>query len=471
VWSYWWGGACGEQKLADTSPQLHNLGYRDRAWSVNKLAAVARKQGLAQVCVRIPNALYGYLTMELQEAFVKIREQVKAYPGAGEGQAHDGSQLNQCDPPGLLPRADATGDLPAQGRVPAAARGQRERQPGVLDSCLQLPQPGQDLEVLGPLLRPGLAGEPGGGRVARLTPAAATSRLSSAGPPTAAPSWPACSTSSASRTGRASWGAAFDRHIDNVPYWVWLAWIPQLLLSLQRPEQAYTKAILFKVAAMYPQALYYWFENAPAGEEGHCAPCRGCAAGRQPHAAAAGLRGGGGGAGAGQGQGQQAQNSSASAASNDAPMGGPGVANGVHNPKGPGQPGQPGAPAGAPGAPQGASRGRGSSRGRGRGRGRGGADGNAASSLASGAMSAFDAAKEVMETLRVKHPNLAAELEGMLTEIGARFVPLPEERLLAVVHALLQRCYKYPTATTAEVPMSLKRSCRGCAARASPRTR
>jgi transformation/transcription domain-associated protein len=57
-------------------------------------------------------------------------------------------------------------------------------------------------------------------------------------------------------------------------------------------------------------------------------------------------------------------------------------------------------------------------------------------------------------------------LQVLLTEIGARFVPLPEERLLAVVHALLHRCYKYPTATTAEVPQSLKKElagvCRAC---------
>ena len=43
---------------------------------------------------------------------------------------------------------------------------------------------------------------------------------------------------------------------------------------------------------------------------------------------------------------------------------------------------------------------------------------------------------------------------------------LPEERLLAVVNALLHRCYKYPTATVAEVPLSLKKElsgvCRAC---------
>lgn len=57
-------------------------------------------------------------------------------------------------------------------------------------------------------------------------------------------------------------------------------------------------------------------------------------------------------------------------------------------------------------------------------------------------------------------------MQSLLTEIGSRFVTLPEERLLAVVNALLHRCYKYPTATTAEVPQSLKKElsgvCRAC---------
>ena len=43
---------------------------------------------------------------------------------------------------------------------------------------------------------------------------------------------------------------------------------------------------------------------------------------------------------------------------------------------------------------------------------------------------------------------------------------MPEERLLAVVNALLHRCYKYPTATNAEVPQPLKKElsgvCRAC---------
>lgn len=45
-------------------------------------------------------------------------------------------------------------------------------------------------------------------------------------------------------------------------------------------------------------------------------------------------------------------------------------------------------------------------------------------------------------------------------------MPKPEERLLAVVHALLHRCYKLPFSNAAEVPASLKRElagvCRAC---------
>ena len=64
---------------AQTNPPLHHLGYRDKAWNVNKLARVARKQGLHDVCVKILDKMYGHSTMEVQEAFVKIREQAKAY--------------------------------------------------------------------------------------------------------------------------------------------------------------------------------------------------------------------------------------------------------------------------------------------------------------------------------------------------------------------------------------------------------
>lgn len=48
-------------------------------------------------------------------------------------------------------------------------------------------------------------------------------------------------------------GRAFDKYLEQVPHWVWLSWIPQLLLSLQRTEAPHCKLVLLKIATVYPQ--------------------------------------------------------------------------------------------------------------------------------------------------------------------------------------------------------------------------
>lgn len=62
---------------------------------------------------------------------------------------------------------------------------------------------------------------------------------------------------------------------------------------------------------------------------------------------------------------------------------------------------------------------------------------------------------QLMEFLRSKHPTMAQVLELVLGDIGSRFVPKPEERLLAVVHALLLRCYKLPFSNAAGQPCNV----------------
>jgi len=56
-----------------TVPNLHQMGYRDKAWSVNRLAHVARLHHLPETCVQMINTLYGFNAMEVQEAFVKVQ--------------------------------------------------------------------------------------------------------------------------------------------------------------------------------------------------------------------------------------------------------------------------------------------------------------------------------------------------------------------------------------------------------------
>nr|GEX15895.1 transformation/transcription domain-associated protein-like [Tanacetum cinerariifolium] len=46
---------------------------------------------------------------------------------------------------------------------------------------------------------------------------------------------------------------AFDKFVDQIPHWVWLSWIPQLLLSLQRSKAQHCKLVLRKVSTVHRQ--------------------------------------------------------------------------------------------------------------------------------------------------------------------------------------------------------------------------
>lgn len=43
---------------------------------MNRLGAVALKHGLPDTCLQMLNTMYGFNAMEVQEAFIKIKEQV-----------------------------------------------------------------------------------------------------------------------------------------------------------------------------------------------------------------------------------------------------------------------------------------------------------------------------------------------------------------------------------------------------------
>lgn len=74
--------------LEPAVPHLRHLGVRDKAWSINRLASVARRHGSCDVCIEIVNNMYNYSFMDVQEAFIKIVEQAKAYLAMPEEQVH-----------------------------------------------------------------------------------------------------------------------------------------------------------------------------------------------------------------------------------------------------------------------------------------------------------------------------------------------------------------------------------------------
>ncbi|GMH24561.1 hypothetical protein Nepgr_026404 [Nepenthes gracilis] len=449
--------------LGTTNSQLHLLGYRDKAWNVNKLAHIGRKQGLHDVCVGILDKMYGHSTMEVQEAFVKIREQAKAYLEM-KGELSSGlSMINSTNleyfpvkhraeilrlkGDFLLKQSDCEGANREYSNAISLFKNLPKGWISWGNYCDMAYKETHDEIWLEYAISCFLQGIKFGISNSRSHLARVLYLLSFD-----TPNEPA--------------GRAFDKYLDQIPHWVWLSWIPQLLLSLQRIEAPHCKLVLLKIATVYPQALYYWLRTyllerrdvANKSELGRLAMAQ---QRMQQNASGAGPSSLGStdgsarmqshGALGSESQSHQVSQSGATVASHDG-----GTSNGqetdrsavegnVHSGNEPHM--QQSSSTSNEGSQNALRR-------------------SGALSLVASAASAFDAAKDIMEALRSKHTNLASELEILLTEIGSRFVPLPEERLLAVVNALLHRCYKYPTATTAEVPQALKKElsgvCRAC---------
>ncbi|KAK3007679.1 hypothetical protein RJ639_014816 [Escallonia herrerae] len=475
-----------------TNSQLHHLGYRDKAWNVNKLAHIARKQGSCDVCVSILEKMYGHSTMEVQEAFVKIREQAKAYFDM-KGELTNGlklintnleyfpvkhkAEIFRLKGDFLLKLNDCEGANLAYSNAISLFKNLPKGWISWGNYC-DMVVTIQFLVVIWVLC------------IALIS----NLILFQAYKETHDEIWLEYAVScflqgikfgipnSRSHLARVLYllsfdtpnepvGRAFDKYLDQIPHWVWLSWIPQLLLSLQRTEAPHCKLVLLKVATVYPQALYYWLRTyllerrdvANKSEFGRMA----MAQQRMQQNASGGSAGSGsvvladgnarapshgGSSVSSDNQIHQGSQSGGAVGSHDAVNSqmqeserAASVEGGVH--AGNDQPLQQSSSTMNDGGQSALRR-------------------NGALNLVASAASAFDAAKDIMETLRSKHTNLASELEILLTEIGSRFVTLPEERLLAVVNALLHRCYKYPTATTAEVPQSLKKElsgvCRAC---------
>ena len=66
--------------FSNTNHQIPQLGYGDKAWSVNKLAHVAHKKGLYDVCVTELNKMDGYSTMDVQASIQIFISSVVFFP-------------------------------------------------------------------------------------------------------------------------------------------------------------------------------------------------------------------------------------------------------------------------------------------------------------------------------------------------------------------------------------------------------
>jgi transformation/transcription domain-associated protein len=404
----------------------------DSPWSVIKLAHTARKQRLPDVCLGALAKLYSVPAMDVQDAFSKLREQVSiCYESATE---YSGglSILNttNLDYFSLRQKAEMFRlkalFLEAQGALPEANQ--------TFSHCLQICDSyGKGWLSWGHycyrlfLVRKELA-------LASQTIAcylqAIHHRCNSARLMIARVLW---LLNMDDRRGVLI--QAFETHGKQLPIWIWIIWIPQLLMALGRPEAPQIRGLLRGLSAKFPQALYYTMRAFFLENRDNAMMLA-----------------------------NQQQQQAASPSSGASPSGslvyyrtksGHVVGVPVTMPVGQVQevPGLVGPPRPTPAAFNAAP-----------GivltleawnekvRNNGG-DGHSVKAE----VGPVQYTEDLLNFLRRSHDSLTFEMECMLEEMITRFRPEPEEELLTAVHALLLKCYQLPRLTKTEpVPKMLR---------------
>ena len=69
----------GPQSGNATGNSFAYRGYHETAWIINRFAHVARKHQLPEVCISQLSKIYTLPNIEIQEAFLKLREQAKCH--------------------------------------------------------------------------------------------------------------------------------------------------------------------------------------------------------------------------------------------------------------------------------------------------------------------------------------------------------------------------------------------------------
>ncbi|KAF6808402.1 histone acetylase complex subunit [Colletotrichum sojae] len=231
-------------------------GYHETAWIINRFAHVARKHSLPEVCITQLSRIYTLPNIEIQEAFLKLREQAKCHYENPEELTSgldviNNTNLNYFNPPQKAEFYTLKGMFLEKLK-------QKEEADSAYGTALYF-----DITAAKAWAEWGYFNE----RKYKEDPAdinsarqALTSYLQAAGSYKNA--------KSRKLIARILWllslddangsiAAGFDDFKGETPVWYWITYIPQLLTGLGHKEAPRVHQILVKIARSYPQALYF----------------------------------------------------------------------------------------------------------------------------------------------------------------------------------------------------------------------
>ncbi|CAO3646013.1 unnamed protein product [Mucor fragilis] len=236
-------------------------GYHETAWIINKFAHVARKHKLKDVCLTQLTKIYTLPNIEIQDAFLKLREQAKCYYQdsttlAAGLEVITNTNLNYFS---LQQKAEF---FTLKGQFLAKLNQCNEANEAFVNAVqidLSLPRAWAEW------------GRYNDGRF-KENPAdlswannAVSCYLQAAGIYKNAKArkyllrvlWLLSLDDTNGTISR-----AFEGYKGEWPVWYWVTFIPQLLMGLQQREAKHARAILIRIAKQFPQALHFQLRTA-----------------------------------------------------------------------------------------------------------------------------------------------------------------------------------------------------------------
>lgn len=250
--------------LALLPPQQNNAtgnsyayrGYHETAWIINRFAHVARKHQLPDVCINQLGRIYTLPNIEIQEAFLKLREQAKCHY---QNRSELSSGLDVINNTNLnyFGQQQKAEFFTLKGMF-LAKLDQKEEANDAFGTALyydiRLPKAWAEWGFYNDTM---FKDEPNNMERAS---AAVSCYLEAAGLFKNAKSrkllsrvlWLLSVDNAENRISQ-----AFEEFKGETPVWYWITFIPQLLTSLSHREAKLSRAVLVKIAKLFPQSLFY----------------------------------------------------------------------------------------------------------------------------------------------------------------------------------------------------------------------
>ena len=231
-------------------------GYHETAWIINRFAHVARKHQLPEVCINQLSKIYTLPNIEIQEAFLKLREQAKChYQNRSELQSGleviNNTNLNYF---GQQQKAEF---FTLKGMFLAKLNHLDEANDAfgtALYYDIRLPKAWAEWGFYNDQM---FKQEP---QNMERAAAAVSCYLEAAGLYKNGKSRKLLSRILwllSNDTAENSISKAFEEFRGDTPVWYWNTFIPQLLTSLSHREAKLSRSILVKIAKLFPQALFF----------------------------------------------------------------------------------------------------------------------------------------------------------------------------------------------------------------------